>query len=87
MTTKRRQHALKTIDRSTIKQQLQWEDHVRAFIQDVNARNLSPRTSESYKESLNRLKMAFDEQQVFLRHVNLSPEPPLRGTSHLSNAL
>lgn len=64
MTAKRRQNLLTTVDHSTIKQQIKWEDLVHAFLRDVKARNLSPRTSESYEESLKRLKLAFEEQEV-----------------------
>ncbi len=66
MNTKRRQNALTTINDSSIKQQMKWDDHVQAFLRDVKARNLSLRTSEGYEECLKRLKLAFDDQEISL---------------------
>ncbi|MFC0216714.1 tyrosine-type recombinase/integrase [Paenibacillus chartarius] len=74
MTVKRRQNVLTTVDHSTIKQQMKWEDLVHAFLRDVKARNLSPRTSESYEESLKRLKLAFDEQKIPLDAFSITTQ-------------
>ncbi|WP_373230665.1 tyrosine-type recombinase/integrase [Cohnella sp.] len=65
MNTKRRQNALTQVDiSSSAKQQLSLDDLLHSFILDCKAKNLSALTLRFYKDSVQQMKDAFQDQEI-----------------------